>query len=357
MKVLLIGSYSSLFENYVAELSEDYLFKLAGTGDGWKLISKSQLYFPQGKTKLKRLLSLMKLIFLKKAEYRGFDLIILQSPFIFGGLNNFFNFNLHMIKFIKNNNKNLVMFIAGTDYVVYNSRLKMNNNPFDRSVMIDLNRINPYTDKLFIKNNMEVIKLLDRIFYSSPMYGLGYKRFNKTYGFPVQLPSFRLETKIQEKDLYHNEIIVYHGINRLGFKGSDIILAAIDKLEKIKLPNVKFIVTEKVPFQEFKKNLELCDIYIDQCFSDDYGMATLLALGMGKVVLTSLVNYCEKEEDHSQSPIIRIEPNVGSVFDKLKNIVSSPIELQNRAKNALSYVEKNHNPRKSFSIIVDNLNG
>lgn len=355
MKILMIGSYSSLFENYYFAAKNDYNIVLAGNGDGWKSISTSQLYFPGGKNKLSRLFSLIFFLFFKIRDYTGFDLVLIQSPFVFGGIRFYFNFNLFIINFIRKNNKSISMLVAGTDYIVYMSRFDMENNPFDRSIDIDFKGLNPYISRLFVKNNLDVIKLLDRIFFSSPAFGLGYKFFDKCFQTAIPFPAFLSRMDDNPKLLNPNEIIIYHGINRRGFKGSDIILKALDLLKETSFKNYKIIVTERIPLASFIENLKSSDIYIDQCFADDVGMSAILALGLGKVVLTSLSSYCEKEKDCSSSPIIRIQPNEEMILLEIVKLLSSPNELLNRSTNAVRYVENYHDPIESLTTILENM--
>ena len=80
---------------------------------------------------------------------------------------------------------------------------------------------------------------------------------------------------------------VLHGINRRGFKGSEIILEVLRDLEICYPDLFEVVVPERLPYDKYIELVGSCDIVVDQLFGDGLGMNALACLSMGKVVLTS----------------------------------------------------------------------
>ena len=162
----------------------------------------------------------------------------------------------------------------------------------------------------------------------------GYKdslKCSNIIPLPIDLTNiYYKENKIDSK------IVIYHGMTRKKFKGTDYIIKALNKLEKSHGDLVvKIIITEKIPFNSYYKILSKCNILIDQCKSQTYGMNAIIGLGMGKVVLSGAEPKAVSVFGFGNNcPVINIIPNVNQIYEVLKNIVENPNQIQNKGKES-----------------------
>ena len=157
--------------------------------------------------------------------------------------------------------------------------------------------------------------------------------------FPIKMPN-------PPTDLTHigTKVKIFIGINksRHAYKGTDVMLAAAMKLVE-KYPNkVELVKAESVPFAEYQRLMDGCDLILDQLYSYTPSMNPLLAMSKGIICVGGgePEAYELLQEQHLH-PIINVLPNEEDVFRQLELAITNKEELMKRKVQSVLYVDKN----------------
>jgi glycosyltransferase involved in cell wall biosynthesis len=141
--------------------------------------------------------------------------------------------------------------------------------------------------------------------------------------------------------------IVHLSTNRL-LKGTDIVLEAIKDLNSYGL-NFEFKLIEGVPRREALAEILGAHIVIDQI--NDYsktkmpglfGMVSLEAMSMGKVVISSLDE--KMRPYYPENPIVSCPPDAGRLCEILQTLIEDDRTMKDIAIRGRTYVETFHSP-------------
>ena len=137
-----------------------------------------------------------------------------------------------------------------------------------------------------------------------------------------------------------------HAINsknkiKKGNKFFDISLSIIEKKYSDK---IKVIRTIDNHYSSHIKNVEQCDILLDQVYAYDQGYNALEAMALGKVVFTGAeVEWAEYYNIKENLVAINALPDITKIVDKISWLIENPIHLENISKNARKFIEDHHN--------------
>jgi len=136
--------------------------------------------------------------------------------------------------------------------------------------------------------------------------------------------------------------MILHAPTRKGFKGTDTIIEAIKILKK-KRNDFEFNVIDNLSYDDYKKKIEKCDIFIDQIHSHGPGMSALENLAMGKIVFSGCSEQYKAWMPFSKkSPIIHASDSAEKLALQLSNILDNKLYFHEFAEKGRSYIEKNH---------------
>jgi hypothetical protein len=139
------------------------------------------------------------------------------------------------------------------------------------------------------------------------------------------------------------KIKIIHTPTRQGFKGTHIVLSAIDIL-KVRRSDFEFTVVQGLPFEEYTKVMESADIVIDQVWSQSAGMNALWMLGMGKVVFSGNSELCKAYFPFGdENPIIDAPPNAEELANKLEAVLNDRYLISILSERGRDYITKQHN--------------
>ena len=150
-------------------------------------------------------------------------------------------------------------------------------------------------------------------------------------------------------DSIKNPIKFFIGISkgRSAYKGTDIMLKAAQDIA-LKYPQqVELNIAEGLPFAQYQKMMDACDVILDQLYSYTPAMNALLAMSKGIVVVGGgePENY-EILGEHELRPIINVEPNYDSVYHELEQLVLLPEHLPELKGQSIEYIKKHHDYMK-----------
>lgn len=340
MKILLLGEFSSV-HNYIERglkfLNHDV--KTISSGDGYKKIRSDISYnvYPVEGTIIKKTIARVRnlLTYVNIGiSIKDYDIVQIINPLIF---TNYFLNNL-LIRITKIRNKKLVLFSGGLDYRYYLSCLeKLEYSPLSWSKEKQHEQFTP--TKSWINANLLAEKLSDLIipaYYSCRIGYLGNPKLYKTIPLPIDTSAYAYRDNIVE-----NKIIIYHGINRSEDKGTVLILEACEIIKQKYTGLVEIITTDKIPLSEYTKMLSECNIYIDACTADAYGISALMAMSLGRITLSGCWKECLDDIGVTESPIVHIGPYVNEIVDRLSELIEKRNFLEH-GRFSREYVEKIH---------------
>ncbi len=179
---------------------------------------------------------------------------------------------------------------------------------------------------------------------------------------PLQLPPIGGEPQTEKADVLplsggdRGGPSFFLGIQRgrSAYKGTDVMLRALERV-KAKYPErCKIVKVESVPFDEYKRLMSECDVLLDQLYSHTPAMNALVAMSQGLVVVGGgePENYDILGETELR-PIINVLPDEEDVFRKLEDLVLHPERLPELKRQSVEYVRRHHDYVKVAQQYVD----
>lgn len=336
MKILLFGEYSGLHTNLQIGLKEiGHKVTLISSGDGHKQFNGDIRIGNKIKNRyLNYFLNIIELwwILRKIQKYdivQFIDYAVLKMPYIL---------KIYYLKIIKSRNKAIIINRCGLDS--YGISVLLGNlrySPFQNAL-----KENKFNEDIRINSNLKAIKItkiFTGIIVNMYEYYLPYKDFDNYIGFapmPIKIEPTYVENKNNGK------IKILYGVLRKSNKGHTYIKEALDFINLNYANKVEIIITGKLPFIEYQKLLDSCNILIDQACSYSYGMNAIYALAKGKVILSG--NEPESENYFGiKIPIINILPDASDIIEKLIDLINNPHKLILIGKQSREYASTVHN--------------
>lgn len=352
MKILLVGDFSGLY-SYLKQglqlLGQD-VFLLAD-GDYWKKIpgADAPLYGKRtgNNTIISYILSIPTLI--KTIHHLNkYDVIqiinttTLYRTNIIGRI---------VLKKLKNKTKILALSAAGADYYQYKiwHEKKFRYNPFDGELpKVYKNKLTRTLLKYF---ETFVVKSVDEIIPNTFIYAEAYRfipNSRKTIPFPINIDNISYQ-----KNIVHDRIIFFHGVNREGDKGTKFIRDAMNIIQKKYPDQVDCIINGHLPFEEYTKIMGKTNVVIDQCLSYGYGINACIAMAQGKVVMSGFEPEALTELEIESCPGINILPEVGDIVSKMEWIIQHKEEIPKIGLESRKYIEEHHHYVKIAQRYID----
>ncbi|MBQ7180493.1 MAG: glycosyltransferase [Bacteroidaceae bacterium] len=134
---------------------------------------------------------------------------------------------------------------------------------------------------------------------------------------------------------------------RSAYKGTDIMLSALERLASDYPDRVEVCRAESVPFSEYRHMMLGCDVLLDQLYSYTPAMNGLHAMSQGLV----LVGGGEPEQyeilgEKELRPIVNVLPDEQDVYRKLEQLVLHPEWIPALKHQSLEYIRRHHDYRK-----------
>ncbi len=320
MKIALIGEYSGFHNNLAFGLRHlGHSVTIAADGDGWKGFSFDRPFLGSKKFgnlgRLKIFLSFLYAV-------RGFDvvqvisLVIIPNQFLM----------LVLTLWLRIFNRRVFFAAVGCDSLYFFGAKDLPYSPCNTCQKLDLRKTCGYSKKSSLLSNILISKFSAGTIPGAIDYQLTHSKFIKTTpmipfpGFPEKSPKVDWESKRKK---LKDRITILHGINRAGFKGSDLIITALDSIKAEYGDRVIIKQVKHLSITAYIEEVANADIIVDQTWSLSYGMNGLLAMGLGKVVLSGNEAQFTSESDISDSPVINILPKSSSIRQTIVELLDN----------------------------------
>ena len=141
---------------------------------------------------------------------------------------------------------------------------------------------------------------------------------------------------------------------RSEYKGTDIMLRALERLHQAYPTQCEIIKAESVPYEEYQHMMNTSDVILDQLYSYTPAMNALLAMGKGLILVGGgePENY-EIIHENELHPIINVLPNEEDVYNQLEQLVLHPERLEKLSEESRLYVQRHHNHVKVAAQYID----
>lgn len=385
MNILLLGDYSNVHATLAEGLRAlGHCVVVCSDGDGWKNYPRDVdlcRYGKPGRGGLRQrfldALYMFRLRWLFARKFRGYDVVQLINP-VFLPLR-----AERIMPFygkLRRNNGKVFMAAYGMDH--YWVKAGMDCKTF---------RYSDFNFGCKVRNELPENALFVRDWLNGPKGELNRKIANDCDGIPAGLyeywQSYRsyLDTAQQSKLRYIPFPIVVHrdaddstlcdrvgqstgpvrffiGIqqSRSAYKGTDIMLRALQRLESEYPQDIVVHRVENVPFDEYRCLMRSSDVILDQLYSYTPAMNALEAMNQGLVVVGGAEpEYYTLQEQTLQPgeeplrPIVNVEPDEESVYQALRSIVAQRAELPRLKVESRRFVERYHDHVAVAQAYVD----
>ncbi|XVH58587.1 hypothetical protein RYX27_20665 [Providencia hangzhouensis] len=335
--VLVYGEYSGYGKSLVKgfrDLGYDAEV-LSFSGDGFKKLKSGMSL--NGKNKVEKLFSLLGLV-PKMLRYKN---ILIMNP-------EFFNFKLlgPLILFLfKITNKNIILLCCGDDveFIKRGKRGEIPNWPYIDTPLPKEKYFSNATD-IFINYIVasSAKKIIPVMYDYHKAWALSSFAYKVTETIPLACDGNI--KNIPLKNFSVEKIIIMHGINREGFKGTEIIKKALSKIEEKYNKKVKIIYPEKLSLDEYLKIMSAADIAIDQTKTNSYGMNAIYSMFSGHVVLAPANDLFKHNLSINNCPILTIDNTVDSIYKQLSLLITNYNLINDLKKENQLYASTYHSP-------------
>jgi len=144
-----------------------------------------------------------------------------------------------------------------------------------------------------------------------------------------------------QNDGKNGPVVIVHTPNHRVIKGTDYIIAAVDRLESEGY-QIEFRLLERLKNSEVRAILERSDILVELLVSG-YGLSGIEGMALGKPVISNFQGDTSALKHYSylkECPIV--QANIDTVYEKLKWLVENPDARQVIGTKSRRYVEKYH---------------
>lgn len=351
MKVLLLGEFSALHKNLkegLVELGHDVT--IASSGDGWKGI-EGDINLGSNKKglvgKLEKIFNTLKAI----SKFKNYDVVQFVAPVLFPrflGLNNL------IVNYIFKHNKKVFLVGAGCNdsatadffendlkYPQFYKEIKKSNP----SMWSQTQEGREYNHWFLNKANGFIPIMYE---YAQGYRDIGYSKLCPTIPIPMNIDKIRYEDNIVGEKL-----VIFHGLNREGVKGTPIIREAMEKLQRDYPNEVECVIDGKMPLDVYLKFLKRVNVVIDQAYSVSIGVNGVYNLAMGKVVVGGGEQEFLDEFNLESSPLIPIQPTVEDIYHQLEQLLQRKSEILEMGKASRNFAEQLHDYKNVAQQYID----
>lgn len=357
MRILLLGDYSNVHATLAEGLRAlGHECTVASDGDKWKNYNrdidlKREFGLRGNASYVWRLIKAL-------TSFRGYDVVQLINPM-------FLELKAEKLPpfyhYLRKHNGKVVMGAFGMDYywTAVNTKerpLRYSDFNFGDTIRTDAEAElyrNEWIGTAKERLNRMIAEDCDGIVAGLYEYWITYQQFKDKLTFipfPIKLPEEASSYKA------HDPVSIFVGIskNRSAYKGTDIMLAAAQDVEKAHPGMMSLQVASGVPFDTYQHMMDNADAILDQLYSYTPAMNSLLAMSKGIINIGGgePENY-EILGDDTLRPIINVEPTYESCYKEIENLVLNTQKIPLLKKQSVEYVKKHHDYIKVAKQYID----
>jgi len=359
MKVLLLGEYSNVHWTLAEGLRElGHRVTVVSDGDLWKDYPRD---INLKRKSLGPLDSTSYVLHVERVLHRlrGYDVVQLINP-IFLDLKAERMWRYYCM--LRRNNRRIYLGAFGMDHFWVKAGLDCKTFRYSDFNMGTEIRHSYDTDKL-VKDWISGPKKEINTFIAHDCNGIisGLYEYHMSYlsqyahklcyiPYPIKMPDVTPSKEIP------SPIRFFIGIqkNRNEYKGTDIMLRALERLQKEYPEKVVIHRAENVPFATYQTMLDESDVLLDQLYSYTPAMNGLLAMSRGLILVGGgEPEHYELLGEKELRPIINVQPDEDDVYCKLLSLVLNPERIPQMKRDSIEYIRRHHEYRLVAQQYID----
>ena len=354
MKILLLGDYSNVHATLAKGLRQlGHEVTVASDGDSWKNYPRDVDFHRDLNwgtfTTLRYFWNLIK----EFRKFRGYDVVQLINP-MFLPLKA--ERMMPFYKYLRRHNKRVILGAFGMDHYWVKAGLDCTTfrySDFNMGAEVRESEDNDIWIRDWLRGakgelNQLIAKDCDGIIAGLYEYYAAYlPEFRdklKYISFPI-IPN----TDVEVNKTVPQRVRFFIGIqkSRSEYKGTDIMLRALERVAQELPEHCEIVKVESVPFAEYIKLMHGSDVILDQLYSYTPAMNALEGMARGLIVVGGAEpeHYALIEED-ALRPIINVQPNEESVYLALKDLALHPERIPQLKRESIEYILKHHDYAK-----------
>ena len=360
MKILLIGEYSNVHWTLAEGLrSLGHTVCVISNGDFWKDY-KRDISLVRHYTKLGGIAYMLKLYSLLP-RLRGYDVVQIINPM-------FLEIKAEKIapiyRYLKKHNKKIFLGAFGMDaYWVEACTCKPRKFRYSDFNIGEKDIINNYTreqsadwqDTPKARLNHEIANTCNGIIAGLYEY---YEAYREAHGEKLTHIPFPINSDPNATAQYDGKrkLRFFIGIQKARsiYKGTDIMLRALERIANDYPQECEILKAESVPFEQYSKMINSCDILLDQLYGYSPAMNALLAMSKGKIVIGGAEEECYNILGEKQlRPMINVTPSEEDVYEQLEWIINNREKVATMQRESIEFVDKHHNPTKVATEYIE----
>lgn len=355
MKILLIGEYSNVHWTLAEGLrSLGHTVCVVSNGDFWKDYKRDISLTRTTYSKAEGLLYLLRTYALLP-KLRGYDVVQLINPM-------FLELKAERIapiyRYLKKHNKKIFLGAFGMDSYWVNACTKEPYIFRYSDFNIGAQKItNDYVNEQTAgwketekeRLNREIADSCNGIIAGMYEYHTAYSEEHKEKLTYIPFPIYSKPGKSARFYNCNEKIKFFIGIqkSRSIYKGTDIMLHALERIATEYPDKCEILRAENVPFEQYTQMVEECDVLLDQLYGYSPGMNALLAMSKGKIVVGGAEEECYRIlKEETLRPMINVTPSEESVYQQLKWLIENKAQIPMLQQQSIEFIEKHHHPKK-----------
>ncbi len=350
MKVLLIGEYSNLHATLAEGLRQTgHQVTVVSDGNGWRNYKRDIDLSRKTTSTTSGIMYLLKVIRLLP-KLRGYDVVQLINPdFMWLKAER----QQYIYQYLRRYNKRIFIGAFGYDWYWVDAGLHKKQFRYGDFYIGDRMRTEePYVQALikewintpkgaYCQNVMNDCDGIPTCLYEYQVcYSSYFPKKTCFIPLPIRMPEPAAK---EQKEI--GKLTIFIGIDRQrsAYKGTDIMLQASQDLKKKYNDQMKLVVAESVPFEEYQRMMDGADVILDQLYSYTPSMNPLLAMSKGIICVGGgePENY-EILGEETLCPIINVQPTYDSVYHELEALILHPEQIPELKRQSIAYVQKHH---------------
>ena len=359
MRILLLGDYSNVHATLADGLRQlGHTVVVASDGDGWKNYPRD---VDLARPSLARWQSLLWWMRMRREfhRFRGYDVVQIINPV-------FLPLRAERLwpyyTFLRRHNRHVFLGAFGMDHYFVKTSLDCTTYRYG-DFQIGKQLRHSQENDIFIADWLDGPKgvLNRRIAADCDGIIAGLWEYYAAYAhdwadkmqfipFPIRVadeqvaPATRAAFQRLEEDP-EAPVRFFIGIQRTrsAYKGTDIMLRALEKVCARYPRHAEMVRVESVPFDQYIQLMQGCHVILDQLYSYTPAMNALEAMARGLVVVGGgePENYDILQESELR-PIINVQPNEEDCVRQLSRLVENRHDLPALHRQTLAYIRRHH---------------
>ena len=166
-------------------------------------------------------------------------------------------------------------------------------------------------------------------------------RYNKKITAPVQMA---MECTPFENNIPKTGLNILHGLNRYGFKGTQIVEHVFSLLDDGRYSGTTFKIPDRQPLDSWLSLVRENHVIVDQLYNTSLGMNSLSILGSGRILVAGDVSRAAHLFGLPKPPMIATEPSIEGLTRALSDMLENIESLKNYPEQGIQYIKDHHSP-------------